>query len=153
MATIKGSNLTGTVMAVCISKEKGTKKALVGEVFLKEGFGIVNDAHAGSSRQISLLAEESIEKMRAAGLDVGFGDFGENISTEGIDLKNLPIAARIKIGEDIVLEITQIGKKCVSRCDIYNKTGACIMPKEGVFAKVLKGGALKAGSKIEVLNR
>ena len=139
------------VKAVCISKEKGVKKRNVSIATLKENFGIVGDAHAGSLRQVSLLAEESIEKMREKGLSINFGDFAENIVTSGIDLKNLPLATKIKIGKNAILEITQIGKVCVSRCAIYYKTGDCIMPKEGIFAKVLKGGIIKAGNRLEVI--
>jgi MOSC domain-containing protein YiiM len=152
VATIKGDNVRGKVKAVCISKEKGVKKQNVNTATLKEDFGIINDAHAGSSRQVSLLAEESIEKMRGKGLDISFGDFAENIVASGIDLKNLPITARIKIGNEVILEVTQIGKVCLSRCAIYYKTGDCIMPKEGIFAKVLKGGVIKVGDRLEVID-
>ncbi len=149
--TIKGDNLKARVKAVCISKEKGVKKQNVDTAILKENFGIVEDAHAGSLRQVSLLAEESIGKMKEKGLAVNFGDFAENIVTSGIDLKNLPIATKIKIGGNVILEITQIGKVCVSRCAIYYKTGDCIMPKEGIFAKVSKGGVIKVGDRLEVI--
>ncbi len=151
MGTIKENNLFGKVKAVCVSKQKGTKKQNIKLAVFKEDFGIINDAHAGSPRQVSLLAEESIDKMRAAGLDVGFGDFAENIVSEGIDLKSLPLATKIKVGRSVILEITQIGKVCLSRCAIYYKTGDCIMPREGVFAKVLKGGMVKAGAKMKIL--
>lgn len=152
MAITEGNDRVGIVRAVCVSSQKRGAKHCVGEAVFKEDFGIVNDAHAGSHRQVSLLAEEAIEKAKSWGADVGFGDFGENISTAGIALKELPIGAKIKIGEDAILEITQIGKTCVSRCAIYYKTGGCIMPQEGVFAKVLKGGVVKAGERIEVLS-
>ncbi|MBU0548008.1 MAG: MOSC domain-containing protein [Candidatus Omnitrophica bacterium] len=141
----------GRVKALCMSKEKGTKKENIKVAIFKENFGIENDAHAGSPRQVSLLAEESIEKMRARGLSVGSGDFAENIVSEGIDLKSLSLATKIKIGRSVILEIVQIGKACVSRCAIYYKTGDCIMPREGVFAKVLKGGIVKVGAKMKVL--
>ncbi len=143
--------MRGEVKAVCISKKKGVKKQDVNTATLKEDFGIINDAHAGSSRQVSLLAEESIDKMRGKGLDISFGDFAENVVTRGIDLKNLAIATKIKIGKNVILEVTQIGKVCVSRCAIYYKTGDCIMPKEGIFAKVLKGGVIKVGDRLEVI--
>lgn len=149
--TIKGDNLEARVKAVCISKEKGVKKQNVDTAMLKENFGIVEDAHAGSLRQVSLLAEESIGKMKEKGLAVNFGDFAENIVTSGMDLKNLPISTKIKIGGNAILEITQIGKVCVSRCAIYYKTGDCIMPKEGIFAKVSKGGVIKVGDRLEVI--
>ncbi len=151
VGTIKGANVKARVKAVCISKEKGVKKQIVNIATLKENFGIVGDVHAGSLRQVSLLAEESIEKMRDKGLGINFGDFAENIVTSGIDLKNLGLATKIKIGENAILEITQIGKVCVSRCAIYYKTGDCIMPKEGIFAKVLKGGIIKVGDRLEVI--
>ncbi len=150
MATIKEDSFIGRVKAVCISKKKGTRKQEAREAVLEEDFGIIDDAHAGSHRQVSLLAEESIEKMRSRGLKAGFGDFGENIVTEGIDLKSLPLTARIKMGEDVILEITQIGKVCVSRCAIYHEMGDCVMPREGIFARVLKGGAVKAGDRLMI---
>ena len=149
--TLKGDSLKGEVKAVCISEEKGSKKHCVKIAVLKEDFGIINDAHAGSKRQVSLLAEESIEKMKARGLNLNFGDFAENIVTSGIDLMNLPVAAKIKIGRNALLEITQIGKECLNKCAIYYSAGDCIMPKEGVFAKVLKGGIIKAGDKLEAI--
>jgi len=151
VAIIKGNNLWGKVKAVCVSKEKGMKKQNIKIAILKENFGIINDAHAGSPREVSLLAEESIEKMKAKGLDVNFGDFAENIVTCGIDLKSLPVAAQIKIGKKVLLEITQIGKVCLSRCAIYYKTGDCIMPREGIFAKVIKGGIVKVSDRLEVI--
>jgi MOSC domain-containing protein YiiM len=150
VATIKENSAKARIKAICISKEKGVKKRNVKISILKEDFGILNDAHAGTSRQISLLAEESIEKMRAKGLDANFGDFAENIVTCGIDLKDLPVGAQIKIGKVALLEITQIGKVCVSRCAIYYKMGDCIMPREGIFAKVIKGGIIKVGDRLEV---
>ncbi|MFN7169623.1 MAG: MOSC domain-containing protein [Candidatus Omnitrophota bacterium] len=152
MVTIKESNLVGRVQAVCVSKEKGTKKQNTKVAVFKENFGIINDAHAGSQRQVSLLAEESIEKMKQKGLNLNFGDFAENIVTRGIDLKSLPVRAKIKIGKSVILEITEIGKVCLSKCAIYYKTGDCIMPREGVFAKVLKGGVVKVGDKVEVID-
>lgn len=149
MATIKEGNLVGKVQAVCISKEKGSKKQNAKMAVFKENFGIINDAHAGTLRQVSLLAEESIAKMRDKGLDANFGDFAENIVTKGIDLKRLSIGAKIKIGKNVILEITQIGKVCLSRCAIYYRTGDCIMPRDGIFAKVLKGGRVKVGDRLE----
>lgn len=151
MATIKGHNLRGKVRAVCISSEKGAKKQNIKIGIFKENFGMVNDAHAGSRRQVSLLAEESIEKMKAKGLNLNFGDFAENLVTRGIDLRSLAPEAKIKIGRKVVLEITQIGKVCLSRCSIYYQAGDCIMPKEGIFARVLKGGIVRIGDKVEVI--
>jgi MOSC domain-containing protein YiiM len=116
-------------------------------------FGVVGDAHAAHwHRQVSLLAVESIDKMIAAGATVTPGDFAENITTEGIDLFKLPIGTRLKIGSDSEVELTQIGKECHSRCEIFEKVGDCIMPREGVFAKVTKPGAIKVGDGIKVLN-
>lgn len=139
----------GKVVAVSISERKGIKKINVDEVMLKEDFGIINDAHAGTpNRQVSLLAGESIEKMKAKGLKVKPGDFAENITTEGIDLAELKIGDRIKAGQDAVLEVSQIGKECHKRCGIYYTAGDCIMPKEGIFAKVIKGGSIKIGDRI-----
>lgn len=139
------------VVAVCISDRKGIWKTPVPSVQVREGHGVVGDAHAGNwHRQVSLLANESVNKMRALGLKVGCGDFAENITTEGIELVSLPIGARLQIG-DTVLEITQIGKKCHSRCAIYQQVGDCVMPREGVFAKVLRGGEIVPSTPIEVL--
>lgn len=151
MATIKESSLQGRVQAVCVSREKGAKKQNIRTAVFKENFGIVNDAHAGSQRQVSLLAEESIAKMKDKGLNVAFGDFAENLVTKGIDLKRLAVGAKIKIGRSAILKITQLGKTCLSPCEIYYKTGDCIMPKEGIFAKVLKDGIVKVGDKMEVI--
>jgi MOSC domain-containing protein YiiM len=138
--------------AVCISKNKGERKTPVNEVELRSGHGIVGDAHAGDwHRQVSLLAKESIAKMKALGLDVTNGDFAENLTTEGIDLPGLPVGAQLKIGEAL-LEITQIGKECHNRCAIYHQAGDCVMPKEGIFARVLNGGRIQPGDCIEICN-
>ncbi len=143
--------MSAEVIAVCISSEKGERKTPVPEVTLGEEHGIVGDAHAGEwHRQVSLLALESIEKMQRMGLDVNPGDFAENITTIGIDLLSLPIGTRLTLGEAIV-EVTQIGKECHTRCAIYNQAGDCVMPKEGIFARVLRGGVIKPGDRIEVL--
>jgi MOSC domain-containing protein YiiM len=143
------------VVAVCLSEKKGTRKNMIPEGVLKEHFGLVGDSHADSSwhRQVSLLAKESIEKMRKMGYDVGPGDFAENITCEGIDLVSLPIGTELKVGGSIVLRISQIGKECHSGCAIFQQTGKCIMPKEGVFAEVLKGGTVKAGDNLEVIKK
>lgn len=132
------------IKAISISKKKGTKKENIQEAVLKEDYGIVGDAHAGSERQVSLLAEESIKKMK---LNVGPGDFAENITTNGIDLIGLDIGSRLRIG-DVELEITKKGKECHTRCNIFYQAGDCVMPKEGVFAKVVKGGKIKVGEEI-----
>lgn len=139
----------GKVLAVNISDEKGTKKTNIQSCTLLEGFGLKGDAHAGPwHRQVSLLANESVEKMKAKGLKVGFGDFAENITTEGIDLVSLPIGTEIRIGDSIVLRVTQIGKECHERCAIYAQAGDCVMPREGIFAEVVKEGEVKVGDKI-----
>ncbi len=141
------------VIAVCKSDKKGTKKKDVVEGLLKAEFGLVGDAHADccTHRQVSLLAVESIEKMKALGLELGPGDFAENLTTEDIDLLSLPVGTRISVGNRTVLEITQIGKECHAGCAIFRQVGKCIMPEEGVFARVIKGGKVKAGDKIEVV--
>ena len=144
--------MTPEVVAVCISEAKGQRKTPVVAVELQEEHGIVGDAHAGDwHRQVSLLATESIAKMRALGLDVDSGDFAENITTRGIDLVSLPIGTRLALGEAIV-EVTQIGKECHTRCAIFYQAGDCVMPKEGVFVRVLKGGTVTAGTFIKRLD-
>jgi len=141
----------GVIKAVSISKTKGSRKVNATEVLLKENFGIVGDAHAGSSRQLSLLADESIEKMRKKGLKVSAGDFAENITTEGIDLLSLKIGDRLGIGSEAVIEITGKGKECHTRCSIYYQAGDCVMPHEGIFANIIEGGAIKPGDEISAL--
>ncbi|KXG77731.1 Molybdopterin adenylyltransferase [Fervidicola ferrireducens] len=141
----------GRVVAVSISEKKGEKKQNVGKARLIENFGLEGDAHAGSwHRQVSLLAKESIEKMKKMGLAVGPGDFAENITTEGIDLARLPVGTRLEIG-DALLEVTQIGKECHSGCAIFKQVGQCIMPREGIFARVLRGGVVSEGDEIKVI--
>jgi len=140
--------MSGSVLAVCTSLNKGERKRPVSAVELVADHGITGDAHAGDGhRQISLLAQESIDKMRAMGLSVSAGDFAENITTTGIDLVSLPIGSRLLLGSTL-LEVTQIGKECHTRCAIYYQAGDCVMPKEGVFAKVLNGGIVTAGTDI-----
>lgn len=143
----------GEVIDVNISKEKGVIKTPVEVGNLIENFGLEGDAHAGDwHRQISLLAVESIDKMKAMGLpDLKDGDFAENITTKGLVLHEIPVGTKFKIG-DSLLEVTQIGKKCHKGCAIKQKVGNCIMPTEGIFAKVLKGGPIKKGDKIELLD-
>lgn len=140
------------IIAVCTSREKGTKKEIVAEGVLKEGYGLIGDAHADScsQRQVSLLAIESINKMRSQGFNVGPGDFAENLTCERIDLASLPVGVRLSVGKEIILELTQIGKKCHTGCAIFQQTGKCIMPKEGVFAKVVRGGLVKAGDEVQI---
>ena len=140
------------VVSVCISEKKGTKKHPVAEISLRPHHGIVGDAHAGDwHRQISLLAEESVDTMRAVcpiALDAGI--FAENINTRGIELKTLPVGTHLRVGET-ELEVTQIGKQCHNDCEIKRATGKCVMPTEGIFAVVVKEGRVQAGDEIEVL--
>jgi len=139
------------VLAVCISENKGERKKPVEAVVLRENHGIVGDAHAGEwHRQVSLLAQESIDKMRKLGLDVTAGDFAENLTTSGIDLVSLPIGTRLQVGETL-LEVTQIGKECHTRCAIFYQAGDCVMPKEGIFVKVITGGTIRPGDEIKTV--
>jgi MOSC domain-containing protein YiiM len=142
-----------TVIAVCQSEKKGTKKTPVAEVIIKEDYGVVGDAHADclTHRQVSLLAIESIDKMRSKGFDfLQPGDFAENITTRGIDLASLPIGTRLAVGKEVILEMTQIGKECHAACAIRQQVGDCIMPREGIFARVIRGGRVKAGDSIKI---
>ncbi|NCO83371.1 MAG: MOSC domain-containing protein, partial [Nitrospirae bacterium] len=138
--------MTGKVVAINTSERKGMRKKPVKEAVIKTNYGIEGDAHASSEwhRQVSLLALESIKKMQALGLKVKPGDFAENITTEGINLPELPIGTKMTIGE-VEAEVSQIGKECHTRCAIYYQAGDCIMPKEGIFVKVIKGGKIKEG--------
>jgi MOSC domain-containing protein YiiM len=141
-----------TVEAVCVSTEKGVRKTPVESIELVVGSGVAGDAHAGDwHRQVSLLAWESIEKLRAKGLDVKEGDLAENITTRGIELPTLPVGTKLAVANSI-LEITQIGKECHTPCAIYHQAGECVMPKEGVFAIVVKGGIVKAGDSVEIMS-
>ena len=139
------------VVSVNISEKKGTRKREVPEIQLKLRHGIVGDAHAGDwHRQISLLAEESVDKMRALLPQLQPGAFAENINTAGIELKSLPIGTRLRLGETVV-EVTQIGKECHSDCEIKRITGKCVMPTEGIFAVVVKEGTVRRGDPIEII--
>jgi len=140
------------VIAVCKSNKKAIPKKPVTEGLFKKDFGLEGDAHAEahSHRQVSLLAQESIDKMNQLGLDLHPGDFAENITTEGIDLPHLPIGARLSIGDEVIMEVTQIGKECHTACAIRKKVGNCIMPTEGIFARIIKEGIVKPGDKVEV---
>ena len=141
------------VVSINISDKKGVRKKPVDQALIRENYGIETDAHASEKwhRQISLLALESIEKMQAMGLKVGPGDFAENITTQGIDLPGLPVGAKMTIGGNVEVEVSQIGKVCHTRCAIYHQAGDCVMPKEGIFVRVLKGGTIKTGDEIEIL--
>ena len=144
--------MMGKIIATCISEVKGTQKKNVHTVNLIQDFGIEGDAHAGKwHRQVSLLSWDKIEDFRKRGADVCDGAFGENLVVEGIDFRNLPIGTKLKCN-DVILEMTQIGKECHHGCAIFQKMGECIMPKEGVFAKVLKGGVISEGDEMEVLS-
>lgn len=141
----------GKVIAVCTSPEKGTQKTNIRRGVFIEDYGIEGDAHAGKwHRQVSLLSYEKIEAFRARGAVVEDGAFGENLVVEGIDFKTLPIGTRFQCN-DVVLELTQIGKECHHRCEIFQKMGECIMPREGVFAIVLHGGVIKGGDNLEII--
>jgi MOSC domain-containing protein YiiM len=143
----------GKVIATCISEKKGVQKRNVHTVKLIEDFGIENDAHAGKwHRQVSLLSYDKIEDFKARGAEVIDGDFGENLVVEGIDFKTLPIGTRF-ICNDVILELTQIGKECHHGCQIFQKMGDCIMPREGVFSIVIKGGIINEGDELKILSQ
>jgi len=140
------------ILAVLTSEKKGTKKEGIDKGYFKENFGLTGDAHASSQshRQVSLLAMESINKMNELGWKLGPGDFAENLTTRGIDLPSLPVGTLLAIGDNVLLKISQIGKECHSGCAILKETGKCIMPKEGIFARVLRSGEIKTGDKISI---
>jgi len=141
----------GKIVAVCVSEKKGTQKKDVGTVTLSEDWGIDNDAHAGKwHRQVSLLSHEKVEDFRARGAQVESGSFGENLVVEGYDFKSLPIGTKFKCN-DVVLELTQIGKQCHAHCAIYHAVGDCIMPREGVFTRVLHGGTVSVGDELTIV--
>ena len=141
----------GKVMAICISEKKGTQKRNVHEALFIEDFGLENDAHAGKwHRQVSLLSYEKIQDFKKKGAPVEDGAFGENLIVSGIDFKNLPVGTRFQSG-DVVLEMTQIWKECHSGCEIYKIMGDCIMPREVVFARVIRGGRIREGDELTVL--
>ena len=143
----------GKIVAVCTSERKGMRKKNVGEGVLKVGFGLEGDAHGGDwHRMVSLLAMESIKTMQDKGLKVVPGDFAENLTTEGLELFTLPIGTRLKIGATSIGEVTQIGKECHTKCAIYHQAGDCVMPKEGIFIRLLEGGIVRVGDNIEVID-
>jgi len=144
--------IKGKILSVNISPNKGEKKRNINRGLFVENHGLKDDAHAEPGiRQVSLLAKESIEKIRKKGLNVQYGDFAENLTTEGIDLPSLPIGTRLKIGDKVLMEVTQIGKVCHERCSIYYAVGDCVMPSEGIFVKVLHGGDIKIDDIIEII--
>jgi MOSC domain-containing protein YiiM len=140
------------ITSLATSKKKGTVKTIVSKACLIKNHGFENDAHAGDwHRQVSFLSQENIDAANKRGLDVSFGDFAENIATLGVDWKTIPVGTKVKLGEEAIVEITQIGKTCHKKCAIYYKAGDCIMPKEGVFAKVLQGGQLHTDDVIKFI--
>jgi len=143
------------VVAVCTSPKKGARKQAIAEGQFKEEHGLVGDAHAGvlPNRQVSLLAMESIDKMRGRGLELNPGDFAENITIEGMNLHKLPIGTMLTIGEGVLFEVTQIGKECHTACAIRRQVGQCIMPEEGVFARVINGGKVRPEDKVSIGER
>ncbi|MBN2467028.1 MAG: MOSC domain-containing protein [Deltaproteobacteria bacterium] len=138
------------ILSACVSSGKGAAKKPVPVITLIPNHGVEGDAHAGEwHRQISLLAQESHETMLRMGVEVKHGDFGENIVTEGIILKDLPVGTLLRLGESAVVRVTQIGKECHDRCAIYARVGDCVMPREGVFVEVIHGGTVKPNDEIE----
>lgn len=139
------------IVSIALSKSKGTRKACVDEALLIREHGIDGDAHAGAwHRQVSFLAKESIESARERGFQVTFGDFAENIATEGVDWPALPVGTRVRLGDSVRVEVTQIGKECHKKCAIFYQAGDCIMPREGVFARVLEGGTIRSGDAVTI---
>jgi len=150
---IKEGQIKGKILAVCRSEKKGTVKKEISEGLLIRDFGLKKDAHSGKwHRQVSLLGIESINKMRDKGFELSFGDFAENLTVEGLPLYQLSLGTKLKIGEEVLLEVTQIGKECHYDCEIRKKIGDCVMPREGIFTRVLEGGKVKAGDEIEVIS-
>ncbi len=141
----------GRLIAVSISEKKGVRKTPVSTGVLREDYGLMGDAHAGTDRQVSLLASESIDNVRGEGIELHAGDFGENLTTCGIELRILPVGTRLKVGSAL-LEVMQIGKECHDQCNIKELTGRCVMPLEGVFAKVITSGEVRSGDEIEVIS-
>ena len=146
------SDMEGRILAVSISDNKGEKKRNIESARLITDHGMEGDAHAGDwHRQVSLLAIESIEKIRAKGIDVDPGEFAENLTTEGIRVWEIPVGGRIRIGASVLAEVTQIGKECHNRCAIFQQVGDCVMPREGIFVKILEDGEVRPGDMIKVI--
>lgn len=142
------------IVSIAVSRKKGTRKTLVERATVIENHGLEGDAHAGPwHRQISFLASESIQAARENGLTVDFGDFAENVATEGIDWKTLAVGTRVQLGKAVVVELSQIGKTCHKPCAIYYQAGDCIMPREGVFGRVVHGGEIACGDAIAIDER
>jgi MOSC domain-containing protein YiiM len=140
------------IVSIAISKKKGTRKTQVDKAVILPDHGLDGDAHAGPwHRQVSLLAAESIERARLQGLEVSFGDFAENIATIGFEWSKIPIGTKVQLGDTALVEITQIGKECHNKCAIYYMAGDCIMPREGVFARVLRGGTIQRGDCVKII--
>jgi len=141
------------IVAVCRSDAKGTRKLPVESGVFEIGTGLMGDAHARCNpvREVSFLALESINKMNKSGFSFKPGDFAENLTTQGIELPSMPVGTRFQVGESVIFELTQIGKKCHTECAIFKEVGNCIMPKEGVFARVVQGGVVKAGDAIKII--
>ncbi len=142
----------GKIQAVCISEKRGTQKKALPQVRILENFGLEGDAHAGNwHRQVSLLSYERVKEFEQKGIQVEAGAFGENLLVSGIDFKMLPVGTKLRC-QNVLLEITQIGKECHSHCEIFHAVGDCIMPREGVFARVLQGGIVKVGDVMEIVS-
>jgi MOSC domain-containing protein YiiM len=142
------------IVSIAISKKKGTRKVQVEEAVLLQDHGLEGDAHAGPwHRQVSFLAAESIERAREHGLNVTFGDFAENIATSGIDWLTVPVGTQVQLGDAALVEVTQIGKECHQKCAIFYLAGDCIMPREGIFGRVLRGGTIRPGDQVRIANR
>jgi MOSC domain-containing protein YiiM len=146
--------MKGEILAVCVSRAVGEKKTNVGRAMLIADHGLEGDAHAGSGhRQVSLLSLESIDKMRSRGFEPQYGDFAENLTVAGIELRSLPVGTLLRVGDAVELQVTQIGKECHAGCAIRQLVGDCVMPREGVFARVVSGGTVSAGDSIEIKSR
>ena len=141
------------IIAVNSSRKKSVRKSTIAEGVLRQGYGLIDDAHAdcNTHRQVSLLAMESVSRMQQMGVNVGPGDFAENLTTEAIDLVSLPVGTQLSVGKDIILEVSQIGKECHTKCAIFRQVGTCVMPTEGIFATVIRGGVVKPDDEIKIL--